>query len=94
MPKKIVWTEKAALDFEYIIDFLLKKWTTKIANDFIDNIDNRLILISKYPTLYPTINANRDLHKCVVNSHNSIIYLNSKHKIEVVRVLSNKKEPI
>jgi plasmid stabilization system protein ParE len=91
MPK-IVWSEKAAIDFEEIIDFLLSKWNAKIANDFTENVYSRLVLISQFPTLFPTININKSLHKCVINSHNSIIYRHNKQTIEVVRVLVNKKE--
>jgi plasmid stabilization system protein ParE len=51
MQIEIIWSEKAALDFENIIDFLLNKWNWIVANNFIDSIDSNLLLISQNPLL-------------------------------------------
>jgi plasmid stabilization system protein ParE len=64
------------------------------SNNFIDIIDFNIDLIAQNPLLFPEINPQRQIHICVLNKHNSIVYKNNDSDIEIVRILIHKMKPI
>ena len=56
MPKKIIWSSLSEKDFSNIMSYLNKEWDAKVANQFIDIIEEILKQILINPKQFPLIN--------------------------------------
>jgi len=59
MPKKIIWSSLSEKDFSNIMSYLNKEWDAKVANQFIDIIEEILKQILLNPKQFPLINKKR-----------------------------------
>ena len=64
MSKKIFWSKSAENDLILLTEYLLFKWNKKVANNYIDLLENITNLISKNPKIYPIINKELKIYKC------------------------------
>ncbi len=88
----IVWNKFAKNDYFSTIDFLLKEWTEKEAQKFIDRVDELLYflglgIVDFQETNYPGIK------RCIIDQHITLFYkiVNVK-KIELLRFWNNKQD--
>ena len=59
MPKKIIWAPLAENDFSAILEYLNIKWGSKVAENFIDLVENVSDQISINPKQYPIIHKRK-----------------------------------
>jgi plasmid stabilization system protein ParE len=52
MLKPIVWSNNSKHDMLELVDYLISNWGNKVANDYIDIIENLVNQISIFPKLY------------------------------------------
>lgn len=93
MPKKIIWSSLSEKDFSNIMSYLNKEWDTKVANQFIDIIEEILEQISLNPKQFPLINKKRKVRKCVITKHNSLFYQDGKEFISILRIYDTRQDP-
>ena len=93
MHRKIIWSPSAENDFAEILNYLSMHWDNKIANNFIDRLDNYLDVIDSNPKYFPIINEKLNIRKCVVTKQNSLFYRASKDKIELIRLFDTRQDP-
>lgn len=93
MPKKIIWSSLSEKDFSNIMSYLNKEWDTKVANQFIDIIEEILEQISLNPKQFPLINKKRKVRKCVITKHNSLFYQDKKEFISILRIYDTRQDP-
>jgi plasmid stabilization system protein ParE len=93
MPKEIIWSRFAEEDLIHVIDYLLIRWSKKIADDFIDLLEEFTNQISRNPKCYPIINKKKRVHKCVVTKHNSLYYHEVDNIVEIIRLFDNRQNP-
>jgi len=93
MPKEIIWSPLAESDVIQVIDFLEKNWTVNIAVKFLDKIDASIFLISRDYDLFPLINKELGIRKCVISKHNSLYYREINDKIEIIRLFDTRQDP-
>ena len=93
MPKEIIWSRIAEDDLINVTNFLLAKWSKKIADDFIDLLEEFTDQVSNNPECYPMINKKKRIHKCVVTKHNSLYYHEVDNKVEIIRLFDNRQNP-
>ena len=93
MPKRIIWSPSAENDLEKIADYLFENWNAKTAIQFISLVDHLVELISKNPKLFPQINSELKVRKCVITKHNSIFYRLSEKQIDILRIFDTRQNP-
>ena len=51
MVYKVVWTKRAILNFDKIIEYLVENWTLKVARDFILKVNAVVESIRTFPRI-------------------------------------------
>ncbi len=51
MALQIEWTKNAFQDYEQVVNYLLKEWSTKAAADFINKVEDRVYNLSLLPNV-------------------------------------------
>ena len=93
MHKQIIWSPAAEEDFDEILSYLSSNWSNKVVNKFIDNLDDYLLLISRNPKLFPLINKELHVRKCVLTKQNILFYHVLKNRIEIIRIFDSRQNP-
>ncbi len=93
MLKPIVWSNNAKHDILQLVDYLISNWGNKIANDYMDSIENLVNQISIFPKLYPIIHTKLKIRKCVISKHNTLYYREKKEFIEIINVFDTRQHP-
>jgi len=86
------WTSIAKRDYHQNIAFLLKKWSTKEAKNFIVRVDYCLGIIAKNPSAFKRIGV-QDIHVVPVTKHISIFYHVKNKEIIILRFWNNFQNP-
>lgn len=66
MAYKEAWTPQAHRDYESMIEYLLKKWSTKVANNFIQNIEKQIDYIKRLPYMFPESSIKAGVRRIVI----------------------------
>lgn len=93
MPKRVVWSPIAVEDFENIVEYLSIHWEAKVLNRFIDKVENLINQISLNPQLYPEINKELGVRKCVISKHNTLYYSENQEQVNILRIYDNRQNP-
>ena len=62
MALPVTWTENAIEDFKSLIDYLLLEWPLPVAEKFIETIEKRIEVLSKFPNI-GIASLKRSFHK-------------------------------
>lgn len=93
MLKPIRWSSYAENDFAHLLEYLNSKWNKIICNNFIEIVDINILLIQKKPKLFPYLNKELNIRKCVLTKHNSLFYREKEDKIEILRLYDTRQNP-
>jgi len=74
MNYKVKLTNRALKDIDQTISFLLHKWTSTEARNFLNKLDELKITIAENPLLFPFHNKDAFIHKAVLTKHNIVFY--------------------
>ena len=91
--KNVLWSPLAEEDFNQILAYLDKHWGNEVALRFIDIIEQIVFQISKYPDLFPLINKDIGVHKCVISKHNTLFYKLDNKNIYLLRIFDTRQNP-
>lgn len=85
----VKWNQLARLDYYKNIDYLLKNWSEKEAQKFIDKVFEIEVLLAKGNVDFQQTNRS-DIRRCVLNQQISLFYrvIDSNH-IEFLRFWNN-----
>lgn len=87
--RQVKWNRLASEDYYENIDYLLKKWTEREAQDFIDEVDKIIFILSQgkieyQETDYPNI------RRCVIREQITLFYkIIDKGHVELLRFWNN-----
>ena len=93
MSKDIKWSTLDATDFINILDYLEKKWNSKVCINFIEIMDACIMQIQINPMQFPFLNKELQIRKCVITKHNSVYYKESTDRIEILRIYDTRQNP-
>lgn len=94
MEIQVVWVDKAQSDLKNIVEYLLKEWTVKEADAFLNRLDKVLVLIKRNYRTFKEINKKRKVRRCVVVPQISLFYKKQGNIIFIVRLFNNKQNPM
>jgi len=90
---KIVWTNKALVNLDNIIQYLTDNWTEKEIAKFFRKLDKRINIISQRPQLYPLTSNRKDVRRSVLTPQITIYYRINKQAIEILTLFDNRQNP-
>ena len=90
---KIQWSEKATIDLQNIIAYLLDTWTQKEVKDFVRRLDKRLELITINPRLFPKTGKRKNVRRSVLTKHTVIYYEYSNDIIKIIALFDPRQNP-
>jgi plasmid stabilization system protein ParE len=74
MSYSIHWTSKGEQTFDQNIEYLEQEWNNTVINQFLDRVSDVLVNISTNPLLYPLHNAEKSIHRCIINGRIVLYY--------------------
>lgn len=91
---KIVWTNKALINLDNVIQYLTDNWTEKEISKFFRKLDSRINIISQRPLLYPLTSNRKDVRRSVLTSQLTIYYRINKESVEILKRISRDSNAI
>jgi len=91
--KKVIWSPVAQEDLISILDYLQNKWSQRVINKFINKIDDNVGLIIEDPKIFPIINQELQIRKCVVTKQNTLYYREVSEGVEIARLFDSRQDP-
>jgi len=90
---KVIWTRKANTSFNGIVDYLLDIWTLEIATNFVDHVDDAIILIVKNPEMFKVSEYDRVSRAALITKHTTMFYRILDDAIEIEYFWGNFDNP-
>jgi len=87
------WSERAANDYERLVDYLIEKWGIEITLDVIHKFERAFSQIEKYPEHYPVFLEKKNIRRLVVSPQTSIFFKIEDDVIELIALFDNRQSP-
>jgi plasmid stabilization system protein ParE len=91
---QVVWSELAQQDFDLILTYLRNNWTSNVAIQFIDKVDDAVAQIRRHPRQFPLISKVLGIRKCVITKQNTLFFRIAKSWIEIIRLFDSRQDPL
>jgi plasmid stabilization system protein ParE len=89
---QIIWSDEAIADYHKNIDYLLNKWSSEVAIEFIEDVDATIELIKVHPGLYPLTEFN-EIRRAVIRKQVTLYVKVSDKQIHLIRFWNNYQQP-
>ena len=87
--RKVHWNKLARSDYYQNIDYLLREWTEKDAQEFIDEVDETEFILKQGKVDFQDTNIG-EVKRCVICKQITLFYrVIDKHNIELLRFWNN-----
>jgi len=91
--RSVEWSPKAEADYYAIIDYLLKNWSLREAQHFIDQVYDIEIILKQGNVDFKNASY-RSIRIATLSKHNSILYLIlSKKRVKLIHIWDNRQNP-
>ncbi len=91
--RTVEWSPKAETDYYAIIDYLLKNWTVKEAQYFIDQVYDIEFILKQGNVDFKKASY-RKIRIATISKNISILYLIlSKYRVKLIRIWDNRQNP-
>jgi len=92
MALTISWSPEAKADYEANIDYLLEEWSLAETEEFINNANKVIHIISLMPELFPASDY-KNIRKAVICKQISLLYSYNKNGGILLRFWNNSQNP-
>ena len=92
MKRLIIWSEDAEEDYANNIEYLLAEWSINDAQEFIDNANNVIRIISEIPKAFP-LSDYKKIRKALICKQISLLYQVKSSEIILLRFWKNLQDP-
>jgi plasmid stabilization system protein ParE len=93
MALEIVWTRKAAIDFNDIQDYLFSTWGESSVKKFTNKVFNFLELLSEFPLIGTMENKESNIRGFVIVKQLTLFYQVRDNRIILLRFYDNRQDP-
>lgn len=91
--RKVHWNKLARSDYYQNIDYLLRKWSEKEAQEFIDEVDDIEFILKLGKVEFQGTEV-EDVKRCIICKQISLFYkVIDKHNVELLRFWNNYQDP-
>jgi plasmid stabilization system protein ParE len=87
------WTERAADDYEKLVDYLLEEWGLKIAIKVTREINQTITHIKNSPEHFPILLKKKKIRRCVASPQTSIYFKVDNGIVEILTLFDNRQNP-
>ena len=91
MAKKIIWANLAIDRYREVIQYLLTDWSEKEVAIFINQVDNKLFLLSRFPNIGRRTSHNPLIRQILSSRHNRLNYKIEKARIIVLDIYDTRQ---
>ncbi len=88
--KKVIWTQTARKSLQETSDFITELWNEQVTDEFLNQLDYRIIQIQKNPELAPAF-EDSELRKLLIHKSVSLFYRNYPGFIKILLVWDNRQ---
>ncbi|NJK96161.1 MAG: type II toxin-antitoxin system RelE/ParE family toxin [Bacteroidales bacterium] len=90
--RTVFWNQLAKKDYLDNIDYLLRRWSEKQAQEFIDEVDEIIFILEKGNIEFQETNY-ENVKRCVLREQITLFYRKiSENEIELLRFWNNYKD--
>lgn len=89
---KIKFSDESLLDLRNIEEYLLKRWSDKVFDDFLTKFNEIIEVISAGNIIFQKY-ENTDYHKVLITKHNTLIYTIEDNVLKIIKILQNFQDP-
>jgi|GEM_PF-659764 len=90
--KKVIWTPTARKSLRQTSDFITELWNEQATNEFLNQLDYRILQAQKNPELAPTF-ENSEFRQLLIHKSTSLFYQNFTDFIKLLLVWDNRQHP-
>jgi len=90
MAKLIILSPTAEHDYEAVLNYLYNKFGIAVMTEFINRFEKASAFISQNPEIYPYLNKQQKIRKCVVTKHNVAYFIEFEDTIRIITVFDTK----
>jgi plasmid stabilization system protein ParE len=92
---RIRWTTTAKQSYFNVLDYLKDTWSERESISFIEEVDNLLDQIARYPKMFPESSKKSHVRKAFITKHNTLYYQYNQLKKELVLLTfwDNRQDP-
>lgn len=92
--KKIVITNRFRNNTLRVYQYMLKEFSAKIANHFLDQSEQRMELIVKHPAIGKYSSKKENIQSIILNPHNQLFCRLTNNTIEMLCLFDMRKDPV
>lgn len=94
MSARIFWTSEAEKTFQENLQYLSKEWDANVITNFLDRVDEAILLIGSNPRLYQYHNLNENIRRCVIHERIVLFYkIVNDEEIHLLTFWNTSKDP-
>jgi plasmid stabilization system protein ParE len=88
----IFFSQEAEEQLDALLHYLEHVWGERAMFNFLDKLDQSLLIVSEMPNAFPHSDVFPGLYRCVVTRQTSAYYRILDNEIEVVAILDNRQD--
>jgi plasmid stabilization system protein ParE len=93
MKRTIIFSKNAEKSLFELFEYLEIKWSKKVKNKFISNLDKVIYLIQIEPEIFPKSELNKKYRKCVLSKQTTIYYKFNTKRVEIISFFDTRQDP-
>lgn len=93
MKREIIFSKNAEKSLIDLLEYLEFKWSIRVKEKFILNLDKLIYLIQKDPEVFPKSQINKSQHRCVISKQTTIYYRYNAKEIRVLSLFDTRQNP-
>lgn len=93
MEEKVVISKRFRNNTLRVYQYLLKEFSTKTADNFLDRLEKRIDFIANNPTIGKLSVKRKNIRSILFTPHNQIFYRYQRNTIEILSLFDMRKNP-
>jgi len=93
MKRTIIFSKNAKKSLFELFDYMEIKWSKKVKDKFISNLDKVIYLIQIEPEIFPKSELNKNYRKCVLSKQTTIYYKFNTKRVEIITLFDTRQHP-
>ena len=93
MKRTIIFSKNAEESLFELLEYLEIKWSKKVKDKFISNLDKVIYLIQIEPEIFPKSELNKNYRKCVLSKQTTIYYKFNTKRVEIITFFDTRQDP-
>lgn len=93
MVKRIVWTKRASIKFNKVIQYLETKWGNAVTENFVKQTYSIIDLLAEQPALGTIEIQEKEIRAFLITKHNRIFYRYTSDELVILNFFDTRQHP-